>query len=365
MKLLLAVTLLCIAAGCVEAKTRWFQLDNSYTFEKYTAEFGKNYTTAAEAQRRRNIFEQNLARIIAHNKDTTKTWKEGVNSMTDWTEEEFQSMLGYDRHQAKPLVVPNYVSNVNVKDLPPSKDWRDSKCVTAVKNQGGCGSCWSFGAAETLESYVCLKSGNLMVLSEQNILDCTPNPQKCGGTGGCGGATAQLAYDSIRDHDGIELESTYPYVSGSGRNFPCKYNASRAVAQVTGYEQIPSNKYDPLMDIVANRGPVSISVAANRWGAYEEGVFDGCDWIINHAVQLVGYGTDTASGQDYYLIRNSWGASWGEQGYVRLLRRPAEEQHCGTDTDPGSGSGCAGGPPTVTVCGTCGILYDNVIPTIP
>ncbi len=234
--------------------------------------------------------------------------------------------------------------------------------------QGRCGSCWSFGSAETLESHWALKTGFLHVLSEQNILDCTPNPQQCGGTGGCSGGTAELAYDRLaKSGEGLASEWTYPYTSWHGDNFQCHYNASETapVATVTGYTKLDSNEFAPLMNAIANVGPVSISVEAVLWRNYESGVFDGCNQTnpdIDHAVQLVGYGNE--NGQDYWLVRNSWTPQWGDHGYIKILLTADEESRCGTDLNPQDGSGCAGGPATVKVCGTCGILFDTCYPTV-
>lgn len=146
-----------------------------------------------------------------------------------------------------------------------SIDWRDHNIVTAVKNQGGCGSCWTFGATETLESHWAKKTGALNVLSEQQILDCTPNPEECGGTGGCQGGTAELAYNKLKE-TGQTSEWLYPYVSIHGKNYNCTWNAIEAppIANVTGYKKIASNQYLPLMNVIGTVGPVSISVEASH-----------------------------------------------------------------------------------------------------
>lgn len=143
------------------------------------------------------------------------------------------------------------------------------------------------------------------------------------------------------------------------------FNASSTdiAANVTGYIKLPENEYDPLLNAVATTGPVSISVDATNWHAYETGVFTGCNQTvldINHNVQLVGYGNDGK--QDYWLVRNSWAPTWGESGYIRLYR--SSHTSCVLDNTPQDGSGCNGGPAQVTVCGECGILYDTCYPII-
>jgi len=254
---------------------------------------------------------------------------------------------------------------INVADLPQNVDWRDKGIISPVKDQGRCGSCWSFATTEEVESYWALSTGRLHILSEQQILDCTPNPQHCGGTGGCDGGTYELAWDRIRVMGGLTSEWTYPYQSYYGAAFECRYTQfAPVVANVTQYVNLPVNEQDPILDHLANKGPLAISVDASSWAAYESGVFDGCNQTspdIDHAVQLVGYGTDSTLG-DYWLVRNSWSPSWGEDGYIKLKR--TQEIICGIDTNPSDGDGCSGGPPTVKVCGTCGILFDGAFPVV-
>jgi len=352
-----------IACTAVSAYTQWHELDG-YTFEDYVSEFDKHYELE-EYDMRKAIFNREIEAARTHNKDTTKTWKEGVNKYTDATVEEFKALRGYKKGARVPekrSEVP-YVPTKLV-DPPASIDWRTKGVVTPPKDQAQCGSCWSFAAAETLESAWAIKTGVLSVLSEQQILDCTPNPQHCGGTGGCEGGTAEIAYDRIKALGGLTTETLYPYVSGGGRDQKCKSPIPTAVAKVANYTKLPENQYDPLLNAIATVGPIAISVDAAAWGRYSSGVFDGCNQKnpdIDHAVQLVGYGTDAKLG-DYWIVRNSWGPSYGEKGYIRLKRSATPV--CGTDLHPEDGSGCDGGPTTVTVCGTCGILYDTCYPLV-
>jgi len=330
---------------------------------------------------RQNIFEARLEGIRKHNADPTATWKAGVNQLTDKTDEEYQKLLGFDTRkrpiesdqkispkylQSSRRINANGMSNSQAVRLPGSVDWRMEGVVTGVKDQGQCGSCWSFAAAETIESHFAIKTGQLPTLSQQHILGCTQNPNQCGGTGGCGGATVELAYDMIIKSGGIASEWTYPYLSYWGQNQKCIFsNYTPAVVKLADYVMLPSNEYEPLIEAVATQGPIAISVDASAWSSYEFGVFNGCNQTnpdLNHAVQLVGYGTDPKFGA-YWLVRNSWSPAWGEFGYIRLARE-TNNNTCGVDLTPLDGSGCVGGPPSVIVCGTCGILYDNVYPII-
>ena len=192
------------------------------------------------------------------------------------------------------------------------------------------------------------------------------NPDKCGGTGGCEGATAVLGFGYVTEY-GLSSESDYPY---AGRDERCS-KPSSPTAKVNGTVKLKTNDADALMQAVATVGPVSISVAADTWSFYSGGVFDGsmgsgCDVDIDHAVQLVGYGKDSDSGKYYWLVRNSWGSGWGEKGYIRVLRTPGNEP-CDYDKTPLDGncgeSGACKCPDKVQYCGTCGILSESSYPT--
>lgn len=357
---LLVFLALCVVAA---AATKWHELEG-YTFEAYKKEFSKHYESSSEEGYRKAVFERRLAEIKAHNKDETKTWKNGVNALTDRSPPELKQLRGYKKGvqvamKPQPFTAPP-------APLPTSVDWRTKGVVTPVKNQAQCGSCWSFAAAETLESQFAIKKNKLLVLSEQNILDCTPNPQQCGGTGGCEGGTAELVYTHFNG-TGLSLESDYPYKSGGGQDYKCKSPLPPVAATVSGFVKLPTNQYLPLMQAVATIGPIAISVDASSWSMYESGVFQGCSVAnpdIDHAVQLVGYGTDPKTKLNYWLVRNSWASNWGEAGYIRLVRTANEQTNCGVDKTPADGDGCKGGPKTENVCGTCGILYDTCYPTV-
>jgi cathepsin L len=251
-----------------------------------------------------------------------------------------------------------------VETLPKTVDWRTSGIVTAVKDQGHCGSCWAFASTAVIESHVAKKSGLLFDLSVQQMAMCAPNPQKCGGTGGCEGSTAEIAFDYVTKSAGLYQEYQYSYGSYYGVDQACWNPPSGApVATINGFVQLPENNYTALMNAVATLGPIAVSVDASAFSAYKSGVFDGCNQKqpdINHAVVLMGYGTE--GGKDYWLIRNSWSPTYGVQGYIKILRTSDEEGRCGTDTTPQDGTACAGNDEPVKVCGTCGVLYDSAYP---
>merc|ERR1712086_705269 len=243
-----------------------------------------------------------------------------------------------------------------------SKDWRDASpaVVTAVKNQGDCGSCWAFSTVEVLESAVAIASGKLLTLSPQQIVSCAPNPLDCGGTGDCQGSTQWLGFNYTKGA-GVVADSGYPYTARTGTCTTSKVSG-HTVAGNKGFVRLPANNYSALMNAVATLGPMAISLDAS-WGGYESGVYTGkCGTTIDHAVVLVGYGTE--SGKDYYLVRNSWGAGWGDKGYIKLERHSDDDTaHCAQDTSPSSGTECKPYPKTQKVCGACGILSDSSYPT--
>jgi len=185
------------------------------------------------------------------------------------------------------------------------------------------------------------------------------------GSGGCDGATGELAYSFMRDY-GIPMESELSY---NGKTGSCQmgdlggspYPTQQRV-RLSGWNALPSNQAQPLMQALVNEGPAVIAVDANDWFDYSNGIFDGCgkDAVLVHAVLAKGYGQE--NGNKYWQIQNSWGSNWGEGGDIRITRHDDEDNWCGTDNKPEQGLGCDGGPKEITVCGTCGMLYDPLIP---
>lgn len=288
----------------------------------------------------------------------------GVNKFTDMTQDELQAFLGGDKralHNNKKKTTKTLNSSKR-NSLPASVDWRETpNVISPVKDQGHCGSCWAFAATATIEAYVGLNTGVMSEVSMQELVSCMANDDSCGGDGGCQGATAELAFDYLTTNGLAELWS-YGYLPNtyqSGINNQCLKSTPSVTA--TGYTLLPRNDYDAVMHVVANVGPVAVNVDASRWSYYESGVFSGCaqeDVNINHVVQTVGYGTDADHG-DYWLVRNSWSAEYGEMGYIRVARSSG---YCGMDYHNGAGVGCDYDPTNVTVCGMCGILYDTSYP---
>lgn len=331
----------------------------SYSFEDYTSEFQKLYGATDKVQRE-HIFDENKDIMMKHNAHAAKTWYMAPNSFMDWTNKEFQ--LQRLKGHARPRdfgALGAAVHKRGLGDVPASLDWRTKPgVVTPVKDQGGCGSCWAFSTVETFESLLAIATQKpAPVLSPQQVVSCAPNPDQCGGTGGCEGSTQWLGFNYTQTA-GLTLESSYPY---TGSDSKCQ--AVTPVAINSGYVRLPTNSYTDLIDAVANVGPIAISVAAGSfgWQMYGGGVYSGsCGYDEDHAVQMVGYGTD---GADYWLVRNSWGSGWGEEGYIRIKRFGEGKEPCGMDTTPGDGGACKGDTTPLKACGLCAILVDSSYPT--
>merc|ERR1712112_312579 len=324
-------------------------------FQKFKSDFGRQYATEEEESVKFNIFLNNLEKIREHNSRPEETWKMAVTEFADMTEEQFRDNVVGQGYIRTPANGQGKIRNeiLKLSDLPDHVDWREAGVITETKNQGSCGSCWAFAS--------------LTKLSAQEITTCTPNPLHCGGTGGCRGSIPQLGYNYVQLF-GLATNDDYPYWSGvTGLTGRCKYDVERRtpVVGITGYDTLAPNDLAIAMDHLANIGPLAVAADASRWQLYGSGVFTGCQYDqninLNHAIQLVGYGTDEEHG-DYWLIRNSWGDYWGEQGYIRLQRET--EAVCGLDSTPMSGTACVDGPGSESqeVCGMCGVLYDMSYP---
>ncbi|CAK0795937.1 unnamed protein product [Prorocentrum cordatum] len=322
---------------------------------------------------RASLFQTRSQEAVAHNARPGVFWKKVVNQFSDHTDAELRGMLGLKRRGHLRAPVGGTGSFLEVK---PSKkawsnvsvDWRGrlNSSQNFLRNQGGCGSCWAVASVGALEMHAELARGATERLSFEELVDCVPNPRHCGGDGGCKGATAELAFQYVQEH-GLSAEGSYRgYLSGGDGKCRASQDRRQKITRATGWDRLPENKLGNLLEAVAHRGPVVVSVDASGWNSYGGGVYHGCprDATVNHAVVAVGFGSDEASGMDYWLIRNSWG-NWGESGYIRLQRHASDEGdagYCGTDRSPQEGVFCEGGPKEVPVCGMCGVLSDSSLP---
>jgi len=330
---------------------------------------------SADYEIRLKVFSQRRAEVKAHNARPDKIWWAGINKFADMSDEEYRAMLGYRRAHSSPAAQAPIMRGasfvqVEYEYADYSKEEKDYKFLNAsrfLREQGACGSCWAVAAVGALEMHGELyeKVHPAQRLSFKQMMDCTPNPNHCGGNGGCSGATAELGFGYAASK-GLVFEKEYKDGDVDGQ---CQHFHHTPALQPTGFTKLPENELLPLMTALYEKGPIVVSVDAEPWTIYSSGVFDGCheDATVNHAVLLVGYGKDGASGEDYWKIRNSWGLEFGEDGFMRIKRHGSDKGKagfCGTDKDPRVGVGCDDSPKTLPVCGMCGILSDSSYPKV-
>lgn len=285
---------------------------NQYLFTNWAKQYNKNYEVE-EVFERLNIFNQNMAKIQAHNA-AKRSWTMAANQFTDMTAEEFKAnyhgLLPQRSEYLRSQNAPTFPEDFETSD---SVDWVTKGAVTPVKNQGQCGSCWAFSTTGSIEGAVEIATKKLVSLSEQELVDCAGSA----GNQGCSGGLMDNAFEWVIKN-GLCKEGDYQYKAK--KNFLCKKSSCTTAAHITGFKDIPKGDEDSLKKAV-NLTPVSIAIEADQssFQFYKGGVMDGsCGKQLDHGVLLVGYGTD--SGKDYWKIKNSWGASWGEQGYIRVIR---------------------------------------------
>jgi len=362
MKTIFMIALVALAPILTSASVIGVE-ENLRDFLEFEHRFNKVYETETERNRRFEVFRQNLAEIRQHNSQQDVSYIKGINQFADLTADEFRSIHlgGYIKTGMGSTAGAVSSNNLMAQELPSSVDWRTKGVISDIKNQGNCGSCWAHSTIEQLESYLALATGNMTKLSVQELVSCMPNVLECGGTGGCFGATNEMAFQWIQSF-GLVAEETYPYTSGTtGKTGECGLNTANMdrVGWLRGYETLPRNHQDAVMNHLATVGPLSIALDASSFSLYQGGVFDKCDYDknieINHGVQLVGYGSSPDEG-DYWLVRNSWGETWGENGYIRLRRESSVQ--CGIDNTPAMGLKCKDdGFTEQKVCGQCGMLF--------
>jgi len=319
-----AIVLLCGLAAIASAAS--IPLVPTGVWEEFKRAHGKKYHDPNEDGLRKMLFERHLVEVIEHNKlheAGIKTYSKTINKFADMFPSEVPKGFKQQKFGSMQVYVPKYH-----KDLPASKDWRSVKgVVTNVKDQGQCGSCWAFSSTGSLEGQMMLKKSKNVSLSEQQLVDCSGDF----GNDGCGGGLMTSAFEYIKSVHGIESESAYPYTAMDGN---CKFDESKVVADVTGFHNIPKGDEEALKTVVATEGPVSVAIDATwNFQGYEGGVFvdESCNpESLDHGVLAVGYGTDEKSGQDYWIVKNSWGASWGEKGFIKMARN--KDNMCGIAT---------------------------------
>jgi len=294
------------------ALTLVFAFDDSTLFTAWKAQFNKQYSTAEEEALRFENFKLSIDRAQARNsKSGAATF--GLTKYSDMTPEEFKStLLGYVR-PAERSDVGVLPTNPDIA-VPQTLDWRNQNMVTPVKNQEQCGSCWAFSVTENIESMYCMKNQidctTFAPLSPQEIVDCDTTDA------GCDGGDPPTAYQFVIQEGGLEDDSDYPY---TGQDGTCNFQANLVKVTISNWQYATQNSDESTMqNNLVSWGPLSICVDAEPWQDYTGGVLmaSDCSNQLDHCVQLVGY--DMTQSTPFWIVRNSWGTDWGENGYIRL-----------------------------------------------
>lgn len=295
-------------------------------FQEFLKKENKKYTTVEEYMARFTIFQTNYKKLEAFTlspDSKAKSYTVGLNKFADMSAHQFKKTyrnLNIDlihiikkKAQALTFMLGN---------SPASWDWREHSAVGKVKDQGSCGSCWAFSTTSNLEGLYAIKNGKQISLSEQQLVDCDKIDS------GCNGGLMENAYNYIQKAGGIQLESDYKYTA---RGSSCKFDQKKVALNITGYTTVSENE-EEIKNFLQTTGPLAVALNAEPLQFYSGGIIDSdsseCDpQALDHAVTMVGYGSE--NGQDFWIIRNSWGSGWGENGYFRMARGQGT---CGINT---------------------------------
>nr|XP_023025725.1 cathepsin L-like proteinase [Leptinotarsa decemlineata] len=316
MKLFAILASLVVAITAASDQELWVEFKNTH---------GKSYRSLREEKLRFNIFQEKLREIESHNvkyENGEESYFLAVNQFSDLTKEEFISLLN-ENIATKPEIsfTPLQEALNESLEAPTAINWVHQGAVLGVKNQGQCGSCWAFSTTGSLEGQSIIKHGRRVSLSEQQLVDCSTS------NNACQGGSMEYAFNYVANY-GLETEASYPYRGVRGS---CRADSSRSAIRVRGYASVGRNE-QALKNAVGTVGPISVAVEASIWQSYGGGIFNHPEctgYYLNHGVLAVGYGNE--DGEDYWLIKNSWGTNWGEGGYIRLIRN--RNNQCGVASD--------------------------------
>ncbi|GFO03471.1 cathepsin-l [Plakobranchus ocellatus] len=315
--------------GPPDAPYKLYYADYNKTWENYKITFDKKYKDEAEERERFAIFMENVNYVEYHNwkyHNNRSSYYMGINQFTDLRYQEIRETIGRRTKRDRFRYYCNEYTP-DTRQVPAYVDWREKGYVTPVKNQGKCGSCWAFSAIGALEGQWFANRGRLISLSEQQLIDCSKEDN------GCAGGGANTAYEYILQAGGVDTDANYPY---QAKNGTCHFDECEISASIlTCTAVVPEESEEALKIAVGNIGPIAttLTVAESKFEHYKGGVYDnpscgsGYD-DVNHGVLVVGYGSQ--GGHDYWIVKNSWGASWGEDGYAKMSRNKGNQ--CGIAT---------------------------------
>ncbi|KAM8800350.1 procathepsin L-like [Rhynchonycteris naso] len=320
------LTLLCVGIASAAPNP-----DHSLSQQanQWMAEPGSIFDTSEEG-RRRAVWEKNIKGIKLHNREH-RQGKHGftmaMNAFGDMTNKEFRKVMNGFRNQKQRN--GKMFREAPHTEIPLYVDWREKGYVTPVKDQGQCGSSWAFSATGALEGQMFRKTGKLVSLSEQNLVDCSHSQ----GNDGCSGGSMNDAFQYVKDNGGLDTEESYPY---QAKDKICKYKPENSAAKDTGFINI-NKQESSLMAAVATVGPIAVAVDAGQYSFqfYKKGIYyhPKCSSKYpNHGVLVVGYNFEEAESNNntYWLVKNSWGTGWGMDGYFKIVKD--QDNHCGIAT---------------------------------
>jgi len=303
--IVLAALVAVAAAGSLE--------DDKRLFADFMQTYGRHYLPAEEAHRFQ-CFRQNLQLIDQRNAAGKGEERHGINQFADLCPKEFAKFyLGLRPGNATQKTIPAIYTKSQLAAACTSIDWRTKGAVTPIKNQGQCGSCWSFSATGNMEGQWALAGKGLVSLSEEELVQCSDSA----GNMGCNGGLMDQAFEWVASNGGIDSEKDYPYTSGGGYTGDCNTaKLSKHVAAFPSHKDLPHNE-DQMAAWACTGGPIAIGVDATSWQTYTGGIMSNCQGTqMDHGVLIVGF--DSTNSPPYWTIKNSWGTSWGESGYLRV-----------------------------------------------